>query len=65
VRKSWGSSQEGVVHIQAPFPFNIGRKGNDNVRRQSSTFTSSPCWRKSSSTPKYTGFAQRSKNPAT
>jgi hypothetical protein len=64
-RKSWGSRQEAVVHIQAPFPFNIGRKGNDSVRRQSSTFASSPCCRKSSSTPKYTGFTHRSKNPAT
>lgn len=65
VRKSWGSSQEVVVHIPEPFPFNTVRSENDNVRRLSSTFTSSPCCRKSSSTPKYTAFAHRSKNPAT
>ena len=65
VKKSSGSRQEVVVHIQAPFPFNIARKGNESVRRLSSTYASSPCWRKSSSTPKYTAFAHRSKNPAT
>jgi hypothetical protein len=65
VRKPWGSRQEAVVHVQAPFPFNIARKGNESVRRLSSTFASSPCCRKSSKTPKYTALTHRSKNPAT
>ena len=65
VRKSRGSRQEALMLTQEVFPFNTARKGNDSVRRLSSTVVSSPCCRKSSSTPKYTAFAHRSKNPAT